>query len=360
MRTGVANLPLHTGRVPPWLFNRMKRLSAAVLEAIIIEYGPEEVLRRVSDPYWFQAFGCVLGFDWHSSGVTTTVCGAMKEALKERGSAYGLFMAGGKGGTSRKTPKEIEEKATLIDVEPEALIYSSRLSAKIDSSCLQDGFELYHHVFLFTKSGSWAVVQQGMNPQTRYARRYHWLGKGRLPLGGDFVCEPHSAVCCDKRGVLLNMVAEEGTGVRRASVELTRINPDRLLKELKSIKTLNLPPRHHTLLSDINPDRLHSIFISTYESMPSDFESLVALKGVGAKTVRALALLSELIYGTPYSVKDPVRFSFAHGGKDGYPYPVDRKGYEESIQFLHTMVERAKLGYKDRTMALKKLSGLLK
>ncbi len=360
MRTGVANLPLHTGRVPPWLFNRMKRLSAAVLEAIVMEYGPEEVLRRVSDPYWFQAFGCVLGFDWHSSGVTTTVCGAIKEALKERGSAYGLFMAGGKGGTSRKTPKEIEEKATLIDVEPEALIYSSRLSAKIDSSCLQDGFELYHHVFLFTKSGSWAVVQQGMNPKTRYARRYHWLGKGRLPLGGDFVCEPHSAVCCDKKGVLLNMVAEEGTGVRRASVELTRLKPDRLLKELKSIKTLNLPPRHHTLLSDINPDRLHSIFVSTYESMPSDFESLVALKGVGAKTVRALALLSELIYGTPYSVKDPVRFSFAHGGKDGYPYPVDRKGYEESIQFLHIMVERAKLGYKDRTMALKKLSGLLK
>ncbi len=360
MRTGVANLPLHAGRVPPWLFEKMTGLCSAVIEAIVVEYGPEEVLRRLSDPYWFQAFGCVLGFDWHSSGLTTTVCGAIKEALKEKGASCGLFVAGGKGGVSRKTPLEIREKAGFLDVDPEGLVYSSRLSAKIDSSCLQDGFQLYHHCFFFTKNGSWAVIQQGMNPDNRYARRYHWLGRGRLPVGRSFVCEPHSAVCSDKKGVILNMVADEGEAVRNASVELSHQGPDRLLRELKRIKTLNLPPRHHTLLEDINPERLRTIFISTYENLPQDFEALVSLRGVGAKTLRALALLSELIYGTPYSVKDPARFSFAHGGKDGHPYPVDRTRYEESIRFLSTVVERAKLGYRDKTLALKKLSGLLR
>ncbi len=360
MRTGVANLPLHAGRVPPWLFKKMKGLSALVLEAMIVEHGPDEVLRRLSDPYWFQAFCCVLGFDWHSSGLTTTVCGAMKEALKERGRSYGLFIAGGKGATSRKTPLEIEDRGALIDIEPEVLIYSSRLSAKIDSACLQDGYELYHHTFVFTKKGRWAVIQQGMNPVGRYARRYHWLGRGRLPLGGDFVCEPHSAVCSDRKGVILNMVAEEGRGVRSASVEIAGLGPDRILDELKRIRTLDLPPRHHILARDIEPERLRSIFISTYESLPADFEGLVALKGVGAKTMRALALLSELIYGTPYSVKDPVRFSFAHGGKDGHPHPVDRACYKETIQFLHTMVERARLGYEDKTVALRRLSRLLR
>ena len=234
------------------------------------------------------------------------------------------------------------------------------MSAKIDSSCLQDGFELYHHTFVFTPDGSWAVVQQGMNARSRYARRYHWMGRGRLPTGGNFVYEPHHAVCCDRQGVLLNMVASDGEGSRLSVTELSRHNPDSLVKELKRIKMLNLPPRHHTLVSDISPDRLRSIFITTYEQHPEGFEQLVGLKGVGAKTIRALALLSELIYGVPSSVKDPVRFSFAHGGKDGHPYPVDRRGYEASIEFLLSMVERARLGYRDKTIALKRLARFIR
>ncbi len=364
MRTGVANLPLHGGRAPRWLFERMKRLAREIAVAVVRDFGPGELLRRLADPYWFQAFGCVLGFDWHSSGVTTTVCGALKDGLKgglDR--ELGFFAAGGKGASSRKTPSEIEDAERFLTVDPAELVYSSRLSAKVDSAALQDSYQLYHHAFFFTRDGGWAVVQQGMNEETRYARRYHWLGEGRLPVEADFVCEPHSAVCCDATGGrVLNMVSRSSREARSVAVELARERPEKLVKELtrlKAVPSLDMPARHHTLLSDIHPDRLYKIFLSTYERRPENFEGLIGLEGVGAKTVRALALIAELVYGVPHSVKDPVRFSFAHGGKDGHPYPVDRETYDESIEFLRQSVSRAGgLGASEKAGALKRLSRL--
>lgn len=354
MRTGITYLPLHSGKTPRWLFERMARLAREITIIIVRDFGPEEVLRRLSDPHWFQAFGCVLGFDWHSSGVTTTVCGAIKEGIKGLERELGFFVAGGKGGASRKTPQEVEKAGPFLSTEPSTLIYASRMSAKVDSAGLQDGYQLYHHTFFFTKDGRWAVVQQGMNEVNLYARRYHWLEEGVK----DFVCEPHSAVCCDSKGVALNMVARESDSAREVSTQLSWERPDVLLKELKRLKTLEMPRRHHTTPEDIHPDRLYKIFLSTYEKRPEDFERLLGMEGVGPKTIRALSLISELVYGVKPSVEDPVRYSFAHGGKDGYPYPVDRKTYDGSIEFLHQVVCQAKVGHTEKVEALKRLANL--
>ena len=344
MRTGIANLPLHSGKAPRWLFERMTRLAREIVIIIVQEFGPEEVLKRLSVPFWFQAFGCVLGFDWHSSGVTTTVCGAVKEGIKGIEKDLGFFAAGGKGGASRKTPSEIEGRGDHLSINPSNLIYASRMSAKVDSSALQDGYQLYHHAFFFTKDGKWTVVQQGMNEINKYARRYHWLGQGVK----DFVCEPHSAVCCDSKGAVLNMVSCESDKARTVSAELSRERPETLLKEIKKLQTLDMPKRHHTSAKDINPDRLYKIFLSTYERQPENFERLLGMEGVGPKTIRALSLISELVYGAKASHQDPVRYSFAHGGKDGYPYPVDRETYDESIEFLRKAVNQARLGVTEK------------
>jgi hypothetical protein len=362
MRTGIANLPLHGGKAPRWLFERMTRLAREIVIVIVRDFGPEEVLKRLSDPYWFQAFGCVLGFDWHSSGVTTTVCGAVKQGVRGLDSELGLFVAGGKGGASRKTPSEIELAGGHLSVKPTDLVSASRLSAKVDSAGLQDGYQLYHHAFFFTKKGHWAVVQQGMNEVTRYARRYHWLGQGPSPLSEtkSFVSDPHAAVCCDRSGSVLNMVAREGTEARVVSTRLSWERPDKLVKELDKLKTLNMPLRHHTSLADIHPQRLYKIFLSTYERHPDDFKTLLAMGGVGAKTIRALSLISELVYGVKQPLRDPVRFSFAHGGKDGHPYPVDRITYDESVEFLRSAVSQAKVGNTERLKAIKRLGGFVK
>lgn len=354
MRTGIAHLPLHSGKTPRWLFERMARLAREITIIITREFGPEEVLRRISDPYWFQAFGCVLGFDWHSSGVTTTVCGALKEGIKGLEKDLGLFVAGGKGRASRKTPLEIEEAGQFLSIDPSNLVYTSRLTAKVDSAALQDGYQLYHHTFFFTKAGRWAVVQQGMNEVNRYARRYHWLGESVK----DLVCEPHSAICCDSKGVVLNMVAKEGDKAREVSTLISWERPETILKEIKRLKTLNMPGRHHTSLEDIHPDRLYKIFLSTYERRPKDFERLLAMEGVGPKTIRALSLISELVYGIRPSIKDPVVYSFAHGGKDGYPYPVDRKTYDSSIEFLSRVVDQARIGDREKIEVLRRLGNL--
>jgi len=212
MRTGVADLPLHYGKAPPWLFKRMSRLARAVAVVTVEEFGTAELLRRLSDPFWFQAFGCVLGFDWHSSGLTTTACGALKEGLRGLERDLGLVVAGGKGATSRKTPQEIEAWGEHLAADPADLVFASRMSAKVDSAALQDGYQIYHHTFVFDNQGRWCVVQQGMNTETRYARRYHWLGEGV----SDFVCEPHAAICCDNQSTVLNMVAQESDTARRA------------------------------------------------------------------------------------------------------------------------------------------------
>lgn len=351
-RTGIANLPLHYGKVPPWLFERMSKLAREITIIIVTEFGHQEMLSRLSDPFWFQAFGCVLGYDWHSSGVTTTVCGALKEGLKGLEKDLGLFIAGGKGRTSRKTPMEIENFGNHLKVNPQTLTYASRMAAKVDNSALQDGYQLYHHCFFFTKDGAWAVVQQGMNEANRYARRYHWLGV----KVADFVCEPHAAICSQSRGEVLNLVALESGSARTTITQIgTEETPEKIVKELKRLKTLNLPSRHYLSLEDINPDRLSKTLAITYEHQPQNFEKLLGLEGVGAKTLRALSLLSELVYGAPVSFRDPARYSFAHGGKDGYPYPVDRKTYDRSIKLLHQAIEKAKVGDTEKLAALKRL-----
>jgi hypothetical protein len=354
-RTGIANLPLHYGKVPPWLFERMVKLAREIIIAIVADFGSEEVLRRLSHPYWFQAFGCVLGYDWHSSGVTTTLCGALKEGIRGLEKDLGLFIAGGKGKTSRKTPTEIEGWGNLIALNPAPLVYASRMSAKVDSSAIQDGYQLYHHTFFFTTGGSWTVVQQGMNEATRYARRYHWLGE-RVT---DFVNEPHSAILSEARGQALNLVASESEPARATITGIaTGEKPHNVLAELKRLKTLDLPSRFYLTIHDLHPDSLSRILLSTYERQPNNFEQLLGLKGVGPKTLRALSLISELVYGVAPSYRDPARYSFAHGGKDGIPYPVDRKTYDQSIELLSRAINRTKLGIGEKRETLNRLNRL--
>ena len=353
-RSGTAQLPLHYGAAPRWLFQRMTQLAREITLVVVEEFGPQEMLRKLSDPFWFQAFGCVLGFDWHSSGVTTTVCGALKEGLRDVGGDAGIFVAGGKGRTSRKTPEELLALGDRLGLDPAPLIYSSRMAAKVDSAALQDGYQLYHHTFVLTADGAWCVIQQGMNTDTRWARRYHWLSS----TVSDFVCEPHEAVCCDERGEVLNLVAGESEETRRVSALLAAAGPAKVVSDLERLQTLTLPHRHHVLLDDVNPARLSKILLKTYEEQPQDFEALLGMEGVGAKTVRALALVSELVYGAPASARDPVRYSFAHGGKDGHPYPVDRETYDRSIEVLRKALGRAKMGQRDRVEALRRLAAL--
>ena len=353
-KTGVANLPLHGGKAPKWLFSRMTKLAREICIVIVEEFGPEEMLHKMSDPYWFQAFGCVLGFDWHSSGLTTTACGALKEGIRGIEKDLGLFIAGGKGGASRKTPQQIEDCGDFISVDPATLVYDSKMVAKVDSSALQDGYHLYHHVFLFTTNGSWAVVQQGMSEKTRYARRYHWLGEDV----NDFVCEPHAAICSEQCGETLNLVAAESDSARGVITGIATENkPEKNIADLKRLKTLELPRRHDIVMQDIHPDRIGKIIASAYDRHPSDFEELLSLPGVGPKTIRALSLLSELIYETPPSFSDPARFSFAHGGKDGIPYPVDRQTYDQSIELLRKAVLRSKVESGHKRQSINRLDG---
>jgi hypothetical protein len=354
---------------------RMIKLAREITIAIVREYDAEEFLKRLSDPYWFQAFGCVLGYDWHSSGLTTTACGALKAGLKDIGADIGIFVAGGKGKTSRKTPDEIELFGSRYYIKRKAkdLVYASRMAAKVDNNALQDGYTLYHHTFIFTKKGTWSVIQQGMNPETRWARRYHWLSSDLK----DFVCEPHKAIACDHKGKPLNMVAQESEGARKASVSLACEKPQHLLTELKKVKTLNLSPYFTPLEigcrrqpSDASgvlsltgftyqPRRLNETLERAHARKPKDFEGLLETKGVGGKTIRALALLSELIYGKKPSWRDPAKYSFAHGGKDGRPYPVDRIEYDRSIEILRSALSSAKVGRSEKLNAFKRLSSLI-
>ena len=334
-RTGYAHLPLHGGKAPRWLFERMVLLSREIIVFLVSEFGAEEVLRRLSDPYWFQAFGCVLGFDWHSSGVTTTVCGAVKEGL--RGVDTGIIVAGGKGAASRKTPAEITAACERLGHDPQPLVYASKISAKVDNSAVQDGYQLYHHAFFFTPRGQWCIVQQGMNDVNSMARRYHWLSDNVT----SYVNEPHAAICCDTTSETLNLVAAESATVRDRCVELA---------------TLEMPKRHLITKQDINPKYLDKILVRTYEAAPRDFESLLAIEGVGPKTLRALALTSELIYGAEASRRDPARYSFAHGGKDGTPFPVDRPTYDKTIEVMRDALNRSRIDRSEKARAFKRLA----
>ena len=351
-RTGFAHLPLHGGKAPAYLFQRMVPLSREIVTFIATEFGRDEVLRRLSDPYWFQAFGCVLGFDWHSSGLTTTVCGALKEGLKGLERDLGIYVAGGKGATSRKTPAEITAHCERLGREPQPLVYASKISAKVDNSAVQDGYQLYHHSFVFTPEGRWCIVQQGMNDATSMARRYHWLSDEVE----SYVEEPHAAVCCDAAAPTLNLVAHESAAVREASATLAAQRPEVTLEALGHLPSLEMPRRHDVRALDIDPRHLHKVLLKTWERAPENFETLLAMEGVGAKTLRALALTSELIYGSKASLRDPARFSFAHGGKDGTPYPVDRATYDRTIDVMHRALNAARVDRHEKVHAFRRLS----
>jgi hypothetical protein len=329
----------------------MVRLAREITAHIVAEYGSEEVLRRLSDPYWFQAFGCVLGFDWHSSGVTTTVTGALKEGLKGTERDLGIYVGGGKGAVSRRTPGEIQNYCETLSIDAQPLVYASRMSAKVDSAAVQDGYQLYHHAFFFTPSGGWCVVQQGMNDANGMARRYHWLASQLK----SFVNEPHAAICADAESPTLNLVAEESGPTRAASAELAREKPGVVVSALKNLPLLSMPRRHTVLIADVNAQHLDKILLKTYERAPENFERLLGMEGVGAKTLRALALAAEIIHGTPASMRDPARFSFAHGGKDGFPYPVDVETYDKTVQVLRDAVNKANIDRSERVKALKRL-----
>jgi uncharacterized protein len=369
-RSGVANLPLHGGKAPSWLTGRMRRMAKEIASIVIEEQGTAKFIARLSDPYWFQAFGCVLAYDWHSSGVTTVVTGILKSALSPE--EHGVAVCGGKGKTSKKTPSDIAavgEKFRFSEEAIQKLTYTSRMTAKVDSAAIQAGYQLYHHSFLVTEDGKWAVIQQGMNPQERFARRYHWLSDTVT----DFVVEPHNAIVGDtKHTKTLNMTARTSEASRKASVDLTK-EPTKKLINL--IQTVGKPPSQASLQNwlpktddpwqqtittlnmpcNVNWDTLSRL----YEFQPRNYEELLSVKGVGPATVRGLALVAELVYGEEPSWEDPVKFSFAFGGKDGVPYPVDRKAMDESIQILKDSVQAAKIGEKEKLQSLKRLRCLV-
>ena len=361
-RTGVANLPLHGGRAPRWLFNRMVKLSSGIIDVILLEYGKDEFLKRISDPFWFQALSCVLGYDYHSSGTTTVTCGALKEAITPE--EHGFAIAGGKGKASRKTIQQIEEigeNFSFTDSKIKELQYSSRMSAKVDNTAIQDGHNLYHHVFLFTEQGKWSVIQQGMCSDTNYARRYHWLS------GFDsFILEPHSSIIGENTSDVLNMVSKNSTSSQKTCVDLVKDHPRHLVNDWASLTRLDT----QTTLDDWAGSKNHSKKIpcldmprsinwnkmrEIYDFQPKNYEELLSLKGVGPKTVRALALISDLIYGEKPSWKDPVKYTFTVGGKDGVPHPVNRKAMDESTEFIKQGISQANIGDKEKIYALKRL-----
>jgi len=353
MRTGIAYLPLHGGKAPKWLFDRMVKLSREIVRFIVIEFGPDEFLSRIADPIWFQALGSLLGFDWHSSGLTTTTLGALKEGIKGIEEELGIFIAGGKGKTAISTPKEILSWGKNLSISPDKLVYISRITAKVDSVGLQDGYDLYHHNIIFTKNGNWVVIQQGMNSEKRYARRYHWAKKSVL----NFVVDPHEAIVSDGSGKVLNLVTKRAAPSQSAQLKLIKETPDYLLRELNKVKELVMPS-HHEVYMDFEPKRIYKYLISVHENNPKNYESLILSPGAGKATIRGLVLLAELLFGAPPGFNDPVRYSFAHGGKDGHPYPVDRIRYDKTIRLLKEVVERLKIADNERYRALKRLSRL--
>lgn len=350
-RSGSADLPLHYGHVPMWLAERMAKLGFAITEAIIEEFGTAAVLQRLGDPFWFQSFGAVMGMDWHSSGITTSVMGALKKAINPHAGELGLYICGGKGKQSRNTPMELIKYGTFAGIDGEALVRSSKLSAKVDNTAVQDGFQLYLHSFIVDKNGQWTVVQQGMRPDSSTARRYHWHSAGLT----SFVADPHSGIAGTNQGTILNMAATAALPARDAVMAMSREDPQRMLAEIRHLK---MPDHHDVKAKDVDLKRLGAMLWLTQEQQPKDFEALLLLEGMGPRTLQSMALVSEVIYGAASRFQDPARFSFAHGGKDGHPFPVPVKVYDETITVLSRAVQRAKVGASDRLQAIKKLSEL--
>jgi hypothetical protein len=366
-RTGSADLPLHSGRVPHWLGNRMSRLGAVIAEAIVHHYGRDELLRRLAHPFWFQSLGAVMGMDWHSSGITTSVIGALKRGLAPIESDLGIHVCGGRGKHSRRTPEELVSIGDRVGIDGDGLAKTSRLVAKVDSAAVQDGFDLYLHAFIVTDDAKWVVVQQGMNGDRRQARRYHWLSEGLK----DFVEEPHSAIEGPDQGEIINLTDRRAAASRFAQVDLlSSLGPDGVAKELATRsgieKTERTPaqallphlimPEHHDVRSgDVVMRRLRGSLAAAASAGPSNFPELLLVQGVGARTVAALALVAEVVHGAPCRFSDPARFSFAHGGKDCHPFPVPLRIYDETIEVLKSAVRNARLGREEKLGALKRL-----
>ncbi|MDD7699798.1 MAG: DUF763 domain-containing protein [Spirochaetia bacterium] len=363
-RTGHADLPLHVGTVPKWLADRMMQMGTLIVESIIENFGKKEVLVRLSDPLWFQSLGAVMGMDWHSSGITTSVMYALKRGINSRAREFGLCICGGRGKYSRKTPDELQFLADATGLDGTKLINSSKLVAKVDSTAVQDGFQLYMHNFILSSEGDWTVVQQGMNVNTKTARRYHWSSENLR----SFIEEPHSGITGESEGLILNLTDRHAKSTRERILSFTKENPDRMISEIKNImkhensiyeinrqRTITMPAHHDVKAEDVNLKRLGAVLATAYEAEPKDFESLLLTQGLGPRTIQSLTLVSEIIYGTPSRFEDPARFSFAHGGKDGHPFPVPLKVYDESIRVLHESIARSKLGYKDKSECIKRL-----
>jgi hypothetical protein len=359
-RTGSADLPLHGGRVPAWLASRMQALGRVVVEAIVVEYGRDELLRRLAHPFWFQSFGAVMGMDWHSSGITTSVLGALKRGLAPVANELGVYVCGGRGKQSRKTPEELARVGDATGLDGAALARASRLTAKVDGAAVQDGFELYLHGFVVTADGGWTVIQQGMRPESRTARRYHWLSEGLA----SFVDDPHAAIDGEPGGVIVNLADRRAARARAAGIELVREGPQAVLRELSKIAGaepapvlphLTMPAHHEVRSEDVVHRRVAGALAAARERMPQDFAELLLVPGVGARTVFALAQVAEVLHGAPSRFSDPARFSLAHGGKDGHPYPVPLDVYDATLRVLRAAVDRAKVGQDDKLAALRRL-----
>ena len=386
-KSGHADLPLHTGTVPKWLADRMMTTGTLIIEALVMNYGRKEALVRLSDPLWFQSFGAVMGMDWHSSGITTSVMYALKRGLNPRARDLGICVCGGRGKYSRKTPEELQILANISNLDGDALIKASKLSAKVDNTAVQDGFQLYQHNFIVTCDSDWAVVQQGMNVEKRAARRYHWCSDNlRLFAEKDgFLDEPHTGVTGENKGHILNLTAVDADKTRSAILTLSKEEPSRIMKECalivekgaldstrnaaslwqgndsgeitdsKYARNVVMPSHHEVRKEDVNLKRLGAVLATSYEKQPEDFSSLLLTEGLGPRTLQSLTLVSEVIYGTPSRFTDPARFSFAHGGKDGHPFPVPLKIYDESIRVLQDSIEKSKLGYNEKSECIRKL-----
>lgn len=391
-RSGYADLPLHTGTVPKWLADRMMRLGTLIIEALVLKYGKKEVLIRLSDPLWFQSLGAVLGMDWHSSGITTSVMYALKRGLNRRAKELGIVVCGGRGKYSRRTPEELQILADMTGMDGNKLINCSKLAAKVDGTALQDGFQLYQHNFILSDQGDWTVVQQGMNVSEKKARRYHWSSEKLR----SFVENPHTGVTGENQGLILNLTDINASSTRSKILSLTQENPDRIIREVKKMggseslqlelfddaeknknppsnqnnlsnewqktqilikndRNLIMPSHHEIRAEDVDLKRLGAVLATAYESENTDFESLLLTPGLGPRTLQSLTLVSEVIYGTPSRFTDPARFSFAHGGKDGHPFPVTTKIYDESIRILGESIEESKMGYSEKSECLYRL-----
>ena len=393
--SGHADLPLHSGLVPRWLADRMMVLGTLITESLVENFGPDEVLVRLSDPLWFQSFGAVMGMDWHSSGITTSVMYALKRGLNPRAKELGIYVCGGRGKYSRMTPDELLDISDKEGLNGDELVRNSRLVAKVDNNAVQDGFQLYQHNFVLTRTGNWAVVQQGMNGAEKKARRYHWCSTNLR----SFVEEPHSGVVGDNKGKILNLTDLKADKARSSILDMSRQEPERIIKEITQIekpasqiilmqdgkvsggvtgatspvqgelfpelvsqvqaeqkgRSIIMPAHHEVREQNVDLKRLGGVLATAYESQPQDFESLLLTPGLGPRTLQSLALVSEVIYGTPSRFTDPARFSFAHGGKDGHPFPVPLKIYDESIRVLRDSIEKSKLGYKDKSDCIRRL-----